>query len=113
MNARLQAIREYMQADPDYGVYDGVLSRSELQLFFDEIARLTSERDAAISDMIPVCCVCKHFYKKAKGVYSCHKAGDMENVYSWDNDYSCPMWEWRGLCAENAPEGTCESKESR
>jgi len=58
----LDEIRARLNADPDWGVYDGALSRKDLEEICDEIsairadlARVTAERDAAIHDLQGVC----------------------------------------------------------
>lgn len=63
-----------------------------------EIERLTAELDAAISDCSGYCATCGFF-----GDCAINDHNDTSPPTWFHGD--CDDWEWRGLCADNAPEG--------
>jgi len=87
---------------------------ADMQALLEHIDSLIAERDAAIEAIIPVCCRCRHFYKKSRGVYSCRRSGEMEQVYSWDNnEMPCDDFEWENLCEKNTDAPTGAEGEGR
>jgi len=62
-----------------------------LEAAYAEITRLTAERDAAVEDMsrISECRTCKNAARNGGRRFPCGPC----------------KWQWRGPCAENAPEG--------
>lgn len=62
---RLDEIKARFDAEPDWGVYDGALCRQDLAAILDEfsalradLARVTAERDAAVTVIRDICAHC-------------------------------------------------------
>ena len=83
----LEEVKEYLRSEVHYIEAVGVFKNAIL----DHIEQLEAERDAAVSELVGTCQVCR--WEETAKCASCHFCEDAWNVHESN-------WEWRGVQKE-------------